>query len=75
MQKITIGKRRINLNDYSNEQLKTLIGGLVKKLIELEEENKLLKIPVVKLGNIERNFMEDRIEDEYVQEFPEDYRF
>lgn len=75
MQNITIGKRRINLNDYSNEQLKTLIGGLVKTIVNLEDENKLLKLPKVKIGNIEKSFMEDEIEDEFIQEYPEDYQF
>ena len=69
------GDREVNLNDYSNQQLQVLIKGLCKKIVELQKEVKLLKLPTVELGNIEQSFMEERINHEYAQEFPEDYYY
>tara|TARA_R100000742_G_C4277946_1_gene100266 strand:+ start:1915 stop:2142 length:228 start_codon:yes stop_codon:yes gene_type:complete len=66
--KIMSGNREVNLNDYSNEQLQVLIKGLCKKIVKLEKENRLFKLPTPKLGNIESKFMEDKINDEFTDD-------
>jgi hypothetical protein len=66
--KIMSGNREVNLNDYSNEQLQVLIKGLCKKIVKLEEENRLFKLPTPKLGNIESKFMEEKINHEFTDD-------
>lgn len=56
MKTINVNGVRINLNDYSNDQLQNLIVYLCNKIDKLQKENELFKLPTPNIDEQFTNF-------------------
>ena len=66
---LELNGKKVDLNACSHEQLIRIIKYLAK-YAQIPNQK-----PKKELGNIEQRFLEDEINNEYIQEFPEDYRY